>query len=133
MDLVVRLAILSLRPVESYWSSRIDRRLGRSERHAGEPTAPRRSTPSLGLGGPLESARAERERAENIAGALRTSRQIGIAIGIVMKQEDVDPEEAFARLSAASQDANQRLATLAEDVIRERCLRTPGRVRPAGP
>jgi hypothetical protein len=30
MDLVVRLAILSLRPVESYWSFRIDRRLRRS-------------------------------------------------------------------------------------------------------
>jgi hypothetical protein len=42
-----------------------------------------------------------------------------------MTQEDLDPEEAFARLSAASQDTNQRLAVLAEDVVRQRCFRRP--------
>lgn len=125
MSLVVRLTILCLRPRESSWGRRLDRRLWRGGRHARESAASRPSRLHLGLGGPLETARAERDRAENIAGALHTSRQIGIAIGIVMKQEDVDAEDAFARLSAASQDTNRRLAALAEDVVRERCLRRP--------
>jgi AmiR/NasT family two-component response regulator len=74
----------------------------------------------LGLRGPLEAPAAERERAVNIAGALHTSRHIGTAIGIVMVLEGCGEEEAFALLSTMSQNTNQALAALAEDIVRER-------------
>ena len=49
--------------------------------------------------------------------ALRTSRQIGAAIGIVMATRGLSEEGAFRVLSRASQNANIKLRTVAERVV----------------
>jgi hypothetical protein len=50
--------------------------------------------------------------------ALRTSRTIGTALGIIMADRQVDQQEAFALLSKHSQDTNRKLRVLAEEVVR---------------
>lgn len=59
-----------------------------------------------------------KERVEHLERALRSSRLIGAALGIVMANHKVDETRAFAILSRASQDSNRKLALLAEDVVR---------------
>lgn len=72
-------------------------------------------------------------RAADLEEALRSSRKIGAAIGIVMARRGVTQEVAFAVLVQASNDNNRKLRLIAEDVVRER--RAPrlgaGRVRDA--
>lgn len=63
-------------------------------------------------------AAGEHERAENLALAVRSNRRIGMAIGIVMATQRVDEVEAFRRLCKVSQNANRKLAEVAEDVVR---------------
>jgi GAF domain-containing protein len=58
----------------------------------------------------------EQERADNLEIALRTSRRIGTAIGILMHQHRVDEHEAFELLRRRSQDTNRKLADIADEV-----------------
>jgi hypothetical protein len=59
----------------------------------------------------------QRERAENLAGALESNRRIGIAIGVVMVRELVTAEQAFGRLRAVSQRRHRKLRDVAEEVV----------------
>lgn len=56
------------------------------------------------------------ERADNLEHALRTSRQIGTAMGILMARELVTSDEAFRLLSEASQHLNRKLRDIAAEV-----------------
>ena len=47
---------------------------------------------------------------------------IGQAEGILMERYDIGPEEAFSFLRRASQQGNQKLAQVAEDLVRTRKL-----------
>ena len=53
---------------------------------------------------------------ENLQTALRASRQIGVAIGILMSRHLVTYEEAFAQLAEASQLLNRKVRDIAEEV-----------------
>lgn len=64
----------------------------------------------------LRAAR-NRERAEHLEDALRTSRRIGVALGIVMKTHLVDLDQSWQLLAKASQDRNVKVSVLAEHVI----------------
>lgn len=55
--------------------------------------------------------------AENLKAALRTSRTIGAALGIVMANRRVTESDAFKILSRASQNTNRRLRLVAHDVV----------------
>ena len=48
---------------------------------------------------------------------LRSSRRIGMAVGIVMARYGVGEHEAFARLVRSSQRNHRKLREIAEDVI----------------
>jgi GAF domain-containing protein len=63
----------------------------------------------------LSNAR-DRERAEHLETALKTSREIGIAIGIVMARDRSTREQAFDQLRQASQHLNKKLRDVAGDV-----------------
>jgi GAF domain-containing protein len=63
----------------------------------------------------LQSALREREIGE-LRMALRSSRQIGIAMGILMSRGLLTPEQAFGQLSMASQHLNRKLRDVAADV-----------------
>jgi GAF domain-containing protein len=60
----------------------------------------------------------EQERADNLEIALRTSRRIGTAIGILMHGHRIDEASAFAMLRRRSQDTNRKLASIADEVVR---------------
>jgi len=49
--------------------------------------------------------------------ALRTSRKIGAAVGIIMVKAVVAEEGAFAILRQASQNSNRKLRDLAEELV----------------
>ena len=49
-----------------------------------------------------------------------SNRRIGMAMGIVMNQRQVDDEDAFDVLRRISQNTNRKLREVAEDVIRDR-------------
>lgn len=53
----------------------------------------------------------------NLETALTTSRQIGTALGILMAQQAVTSEEAFAMLRTSSQTLNRKLRNVADDVV----------------
>ena len=55
----------------------------------------------------------ERRRSTELETALHSSRQIGMAIGIVMSRELLTEEQAFARLVEASQHLNVKLRDIA--------------------
>lgn len=52
--------------------------------------------------------------------ALATNRRIGMAMGIVIRELDVDEEEAFAVLRRLSQETNCKLHDVADDIVRRR-------------
>ena len=52
--------------------------------------------------------------------ALVSNRRISMAVGIVMRDQNVDEDQAFAYLRRTSQDSNRKLRDVAEDVIRDR-------------
>jgi hypothetical protein len=54
--------------------------------------------------------------------ALASSRRIGMAMGIVVRQLDVDEDEAFDVLRRISQESNRKLRDVAEDIVRRRRL-----------
>jgi hypothetical protein len=66
----------------------------------------------------VSEGREHRRRADNLAVGLESSRQIGIAIGILMARELVTGEQAFERLRAASQRRHRKLREVAEEVAR---------------
>ena len=59
----------------------------------------------------------DQQRADNLEIALRSSRRIGTAIGIVMASHRVDEQAAFEMLRRRSQDSNRKLADIADDVV----------------
>jgi GAF domain-containing protein len=59
----------------------------------------------------------DQQRADNLEIALRSSRRIGTAIGILMASHRVDEQAAFELLRRRSQDTNRKLADIAEDVV----------------
>jgi hypothetical protein len=59
------------------------------------------------------------QHAAQMEEALRSSRTIGSAIGIIMASRQVSDDAAFAILKGASQNSNRKLRDLAEDLVRE--------------
>lgn len=59
----------------------------------------------------------DQDHAVHLQEALRTSRMIGAAIGIVMAYRNVSEVEAFSILSRASQNANRKVRVLADEVV----------------
>jgi hypothetical protein len=58
------------------------------------------------------------EHAAHLEHALRSSRRIGAAIGIVMAYRHVSEEQAFKALCRASQEANRKLSIITDEVVR---------------
>jgi hypothetical protein len=56
------------------------------------------------------------DEAENLARALETNREIGVAMGVLMAKHNLTREQAFGLLRMASQDSNRKLADLAVEV-----------------
>lgn len=68
------------------------------------------------------------EHAAHLSEALRSSRKIGAAIGIVMADLKVGEGVAFEILSRLSQDTNRKLSEIAHEVVDDgtaRSLRSP--------
>lgn len=63
-----------------------------------------------------------RSHAEQLEAALRTNRQIGMAIGILMEAHDIDHDDAFNLMRVTSQHTNRKMAAIADDVIAQRRL-----------
>src|SRR5262249_52654838 len=64
----------------------------------------------------LSTAR-ERERADHLERAVRSNREIGMAMGVVMASGARTPEQAFEVLRRASQRLNIKLRDLASEVV----------------
>lgn len=71
------------------------------------------------------------DRAENLEKAVRSNREIGTAVGVLMAQHRVTREQAFDLLRLASQDTNRKLAEVATEVADTGAL--PLSRRPPGP
>jgi hypothetical protein len=76
------------------------------------------------VGASCESA-FQRSRADNLEVALESSRQIGIAIGILMTRELITADQAFDRLRAESQRRHRKLREVADEVARSGELPRP--------
>jgi GAF domain-containing protein len=63
------------------------------------------------------SAAREHERAEQLEDALRSNREIGIAIGVLMARSGVTEDRAFALLRQASQHLHRKLRDVAAGVV----------------
>ena len=64
----------------------------------------------------LVTAMLARESANNLARALESNREIGVAMGILMQRHRLTREQAFHILSVASQEANRKVADIATEV-----------------
>ena len=62
------------------------------------------------------------EEVDQLRTALMSNRRISLAMGILMRDQDIDERQAFAYLRRTSQDGNRKLREVAEDVIRHRRL-----------
>jgi hypothetical protein len=60
-----------------------------------------------------------REHAAQMEEALRSSRRIGMAMGVVMASREVSEEVAFAILAKASSVTNRKLRIIANEVVRD--------------
>ena len=69
-----------------------------------------------------QQVRALTAQVSQLTFARDSNRRIGMAMGIVMNQRQVDEEDAFDVLRRISQNTNRKLRDIAEDVIRERRL-----------
>ncbi len=58
-----------------------------------------------------------RDQVAQLHEALRTSRKIGAAIGIIMANRRLDELDAFGILTRASQKGNRKLRLVADDVV----------------
>jgi hypothetical protein len=63
-----------------------------------------------------ETVRAQQQRAENLEVGLHSSREIGIAMGIVMGSRKVTSQAAFELLSKVSQHSQRKIRDIAVDV-----------------
>jgi len=72
------------------------------------------------------SAAAARENAAHLQRALANSREIGVAMGVLMNQHKVSRTQAFDLLRVASQNSNRKLADIATDVADTGALPLPG-------
>jgi ANTAR domain-containing protein len=59
------------------------------------------------------------EHAEHLEQALRTSRTIGAAIGMIVASRQVSPDEAFGILKQASQHSNRKLRDIAAELVEQ--------------
>jgi hypothetical protein len=62
------------------------------------------------------------EQVAQLREALASNRRIGMAMGIAVRQLNVDEDEAFDVLRRISQESNRKLRDVAEDIIRRRRL-----------
>lgn len=76
------------------------------------------------------SAAEAQDAAENLQTALESSREIGVAIGILMVQSRVDQSGAFRILVDGSQRTNVKIRTLAERIV---AAETERNVEPRAP
>ncbi len=53
----------------------------------------------------------------NLRRAIASNRQIGAAVGVIMRERDVDYDGAFAVLRRASQDSNVPIVEVAQTVL----------------
>ena len=67
-------------------------------------------------------ARPPSEEVEQLRAALVSNRRISMAMGILMRDRNVDEDQAFAYLRRVSQHSNRKLREIAEDVIEYRRL-----------
>jgi hypothetical protein len=74
------------------------------------------------------SAAAARERAGQLKQALITSREIGVAMGVLMTQHKITRAQAFDLLRVASQNTNRKLAAIAVEVADTGTLDLPSPV-----
>lgn len=74
-----------------------------------------------------------RQRAENLEAALRSNREIGTAIGVLMAQHRLTRDQAHELLRVASQDSNRKLAELATEVVETGELSLPRRPARSAP
>ncbi|MDT4913351.1 MAG: hypothetical protein QOC66_2479 [Pseudonocardiales bacterium] len=72
----------------------------------------------------VEAAR-HRDKVGNLERALATSRQIGMAMGILMATHKVTEEQAFGLLRIASQSTHRKVADLAAGVVESGTLELP--------
>ena len=63
------------------------------------------------------SAAREHERAEQLESALQSSREIGMAMGVLMSRDSMSQDEAFDLLRRASQHLHRKLRDVAADVV----------------
>ena len=63
------------------------------------------------------SAARQREQAEQLEDALRSSREIGMAMGVLMGRGGVTQDEAFTSLRNASQYLHRKLREVAAEVV----------------
>lgn len=81
------------------------------------------------------SAFRSRDEAVGLQNALKNSREIGVAMGILMNRHLVTRDDAFAMLVAASQNSHRKLHVVAADVAESGVLEVPAgwnRLRGAG-
>ena len=60
-----------------------------------------------------------KEHAQQMEEALRSSRTIGAAMGVIMASRQVNEGDAFVILRRASQDSNRKLRELAADLVQK--------------
>ena len=73
------------------------------------------------------------QRAQNLEAALRSNREIGTAIGVLMAQHKLTRDQAHELLRVASQDSNRKLAELATEVVETGELSLPRRPARSAP
>lgn len=64
----------------------------------------------------LMAATTHRDRAEHLDRALRNSRDIGVAIGVLMATHKLTRDQAFDLLRVASQNSNRKISDIAAEV-----------------
>jgi ANTAR domain/GAF domain len=69
---------------------------------------------------------AARQQTEQLEQALRTNRNIGTAVGVLITQHKITREQAFDLLRVASQHSNRKLTEIALEVIETGALPLPG-------
>jgi hypothetical protein len=73
-----------------------------------------------------------REKAANLAKAVNTNREIGMAMGVLMAVYKVTREDAFDLLRIASQNSHRKLHEIATEVTETGALELPDAPRPPG-
>jgi ANTAR domain-containing protein/GAF domain-containing protein len=106
--------------------------------YASKPSAFDEASESIGMlcathGALAIAGAAAQEKADNLAIALKNSREIGVAMGVLMAQYRITREEAFNLLRIASQRMHRKLAEIAIEVADTGSLPEAAaeRVRPA--